>query len=201
MKRLISLIAALCVASGIALGVAGPATASVPDWDAKLTHHSAAEWDSIKTVFNRPEDKAFFAGSPISPLAQQRKDAGDCPPIGAQGNPGERLCLWNGYSYGGTLWQIPVDWLMDAGGSHPYNGLSFIGSGIDNTSKGWWNRTYQQVTLFDYSACQLLGWYRRMSAAQFAVQDTAADADWENRVSSASLTVVEGVTCYATPGQ
>lgn len=188
-KRIAALFAALAVALGLA---AAPATAE------PAGVHSAAEWAAIAMVLDTPEDWAYFRNQPASPLARMRKDAGDCQPPTVNG---EKLCLWNGYSYGGTIWRIPVSWLMDAGGVNPYNGLSFYGSGIDNASKGWWNRTYQQVTLFDNSSCQLSGWYRRMTAGQFAVQDTAADADWENRISSASLTVVEGEYCYATPGQ
>lgn len=191
-KIFVSLLMALALAGAL------PAPADAAGSDAV---HSSAEWASIKTVLNTPADWAYFRNQPASPAARMKKDAGDCPPIGSNGNPGERLCLWNGYSYQGTLWQIPKSWLMDAGGNNPYNGLSFYGSGINNASKGWWNRTYQQVTMFDNDSCQVSGWYRRMSAGQFAVSDNAASNDWENRISSASLTVVEGEYCYSTPGQ
>lgn len=157
-------------------------------------------WESFAVKLDRPQDLAFSRALPASLETVQRKIAGDCqppPPNGTQ----EHLCLWNGYSYGGTIWRIPVGWLQDSNGVNAINGISFNGSGINNASKGWWNRTYLGVRLYDNSSCQNSGWYRDLSAGQFAVQDAAADADWENRISSASTVYDAGTYCFSTPGQ
>lgn len=197
-SKIKAVFAALIVALGVAMAGA-PAQAStggivwesVPDWDAKLA--------SVSVQLDRPQDLAFSRALPASLETVQRKIAGDCqppPPNGSQ----EHLCLWNGYSYGGTIWRIPVGWLQDSDGINAINGLSFYGSGINNASKGWWNRTYLPVRLYDRDDCQNAGWYRDMSAGQFAVQDTAADADWENRISSVSTIYDAGSYCTNAPG-
>jgi len=192
-KRIYALLAALAVLAGLTLA-GSPAQASVPEWDKGGTVHSAAEWESIKTV-----DQNFAHNLPASREAVMRKIAGDCvprPPVG----PKEHLCLWNGWSYNGTMWDIPLSWLQTASVG-PNNGISFTGSGINNASKGWWNRTYQKITLYDNESCQNSGFIRDMVAEQFAVSDNAASNDWENLFGSASLFILKGTYCYQDPNQ
>lgn len=203
MKRLFALIAALAVMAGI--GLAGsPASASVPEWDS-LGVHSAAEWNAIKTAPDA-QDLAFAHSLPASMGTLAKRSADECPPPPPPSNRTEYLCLWNGYGYTGTVWKIPVTWLQDSNGVNAVNGLSFTGSGINDASKGWVNNTYNTVRLYDNSSCQNSGWYRDMGAGTWALQYSAGDADWENRISSASVVgngggAPAGNYCFNTPGQ
>lgn len=200
MTKLKALFAALAFIAASVAATGSPVYASVPDWDkapAGITwEHSPQEWAAISTVMNRPEDLAFSRLLPATPEAVKAKIAGDCEP---QDSSIEKLCLWNGYSYGGTIWRIPISWMFI--GTSQNNGVSFVGSGINNASKGWWNRSYQAITIYDNDHCQTTNpaWYRDMAAGQFAVQDTAADADWENRVSSASSIALKNRYCSNNP--
>lgn len=196
MKRLFSLIASLAIVAGLVVGAAGPAQASVPDWDAHLVVKTAAEWEAIKTA----PDMAYDHNLPASLETMQRKAAEDCPERPPAGGS-ENLCLWNGYSFSGTRWNIPISWLGDTNGVNEINGLSFYGSGINNASKSWYNQTYNAVRLFDRSDCFDGTWYRNLSGGGYAWQSSAADADWENRISSASQTVYSNKFCTSTPGQ
>lgn len=199
-NRIIALLAGLAMALGV-IASGSSALASVPDWDSKLTTHTPAEWDAIKTVLNTPADWVYGHNLPASPTAKLKKDAGDCPAREISPYP-ETLCLWNGYGYEGTIWKIPIGWLFCcANGNLNSNGLSFTGSGINNASKGWWNRSYQQVTLYDNAVCQDSGWIRELAPNQFAVSDNAASNDWENRISSASMWIVKGYACTNDPNQ
>lgn len=202
--------AALAVAFAFSLASAVPASASVPDWDAKtvaslqaqgLVVKTPAEWESIKTVLNRPQDKAFFAGSPVAPSALMKKNAYDCPE-NTNTNGIETMCLWNGYSFTGTIWKLPISWL-NTGQSPDQNGLSFYGSGINNTSKAWWNRSYQPVTLYDRDDCQTPSgsWYRHLGANYEAFSTNPGTNDWENRIGSVSTQAVEGEYCTNNPSQ
>lgn len=192
--RLAALLAGAAMLVGLAATPANAATPGIVWEQAGLTVKTPAEWDAIKVV-----DSAFAHNLPASREAVMKKIAGDCPPKPPAGTS-ENLCLWNGYSYSGTIWRIPVSWLQDSDGVNAINGISFYGSGINNASKGWWNRTYLNVRLYDNDSCQNSGWYRNLSSDQFAVQDTAADADWENRISSASTIADSGNYCFSTPG-
>jgi len=195
------LLAAVAVIAFLAVG--SPVYASVPDWDAKRSgpgitwEHTPQEWAAISTAMNRPEDLAFSHLLPATPAAVQAKIAGDCEP---QDSSIEKLCLWNGYSYGGTIWRIPISWLLY--GDTQNNGISFVGSAINNASKGWWNRSYQGMVIYDADHCITTSaptWSRYLAPGQFAVQDSAGDADWENRVSSASLNGLQNHYCSNDP--
>lgn len=193
MKRLFALFAA--VAALLAISQA-PVSASVPDWDKAITWERAgysldvaqelraeglvvktpAEWDAVKVAEGR-----------LAPV--------DCPNT-------DKMCLWNGYGWTGTMWALPSQWLQD-GDNGLVNGLSFYGSGINNASKGWYNRTGIPARMYDRDDCQMVsGDFRRdMTAGQVAVSYNASTNDWENRFSSISTIQDAGNYCTNVPGQ
>src|ERR1043166_1290335 len=209
--RMKKLIVGLFAVLALMLGASVPAHASVPDWDLKTVAalqvqgysvKTPAEWNSIKTVLDSPEDLAYARNLPASPLAMQRKALNDCPLRPPAGTT-EQFCLWNGYSFTGTMWNLPKSWLGDNDPNHvnDINGLSFYGSGINNTSKGWFNSTYYTVRLFDRDACFNGTFYRDMTGNQYAYSVDASSNDWENRFSSIAISVYSNTYCYSTPGQ
>lgn len=137
------------------------------------TVKTPAEWNAIATK-----------GSKLAPT--------DCPNA-------DKFCLWNGYNWTGTRWDIPSGWLQDSDGINAINGLSFYGSGINNASKGWYNRTGLYARLFDNDSCQNAGWYRDMAAGNVAVSYNASTNDWENRISSIARRDL-GNYCTNVPG-
>lgn len=107
-----------------------------------------------------------------------------------QCNEEQILCLWNGYNYTGTMWKITKASLHGGG-----NGYSFVGSGINNASKGWFNRIDQTIVLYDHDHCNTAPWSRILYPGQYAVSYDAGTNDWENRISSASLYTARGIPC------
>lgn len=197
-------IALVALFASLSLGAA-PASASASTVATLKTQgynvKTTAEWDAVKTVLDRPQDRAFAQNLPASPSALAMKTAYDCPE-NTSTNGVETFCLWNGYSFTGTIWKLPISWLSCCSGPGAVdNGLSFYGSGINNASKAWWNRSYQSATLFDRDDCQFSGsaWYRRLGAGYEAYSLNASTNDWENRISSVSTTSTEGEYCTNSP--
>lgn len=194
MRKIYALLAALAIMAGAVLA-GSPAQASPLTEAQKLEAQgfivkTPAEWASIKTV----------GYLPAAPSTQARRDPEECPAPPPPGTA-EYFCLWNGYAYTGTVWKIPRTWLGDTNGVNDINGLSFYGSGINNASKSWYNRTYYTVRMYDNDSCQNSGWYRNMVSGQEAISWDANTNDWENRVSSVSISQYSGNYCYNTPGQ
>lgn len=183
-KRTIALLAALAMVAGASLAGGSPVYASVGGivWEQATVDHLRAQGFAVHT----PAEWAAL------------KSYNDCPPQ-PPASPNEYLCLWNGYSFTGSHWEIPSSWLQDTNGTNAINGLSLYGSGINDASKGWANNTYYKVYLYDNSSCQLSGWYRTLDAGNYAVQSSAASADWENRISSLSTAGDAGTYCFSTP--
>lgn len=198
MKRILALIAALAILTG--LGVAGsPAQASVPDWD--KAGYSAEMAETLKARGFTVKTPAEWAAISTTEYGVARKAPTDCPFRPPWGTA-ETLCLWNGYGWSGTRWNIPLSWLGDRPNVNvPFNGLSFYGSGINNASKSWYNQTYYDIRLFDRDDCQNSGWYRTLGAGEAAVSYDASTNDWENRIGSASILQYAGSYCTNVPGQ
>lgn len=178
-NRITALLAGVAILLGLGLAAGTPASASA--WEGTgfsaqtaasleaqgFTVKTPAEWNAIKTV----------GILPASPSALAKRAPVDCPNT-------DKFCLWNGYNWTGTRWDLPSSWLQDSDGVNDLNGLSFYGSGINNASKGWYNRTGLYARIYDNDSCQASGWYRDMAAGNVAVSYDASTNDWENRVSS-----------------
>lgn len=165
------------------LGASVPAQASTPEWNLRTVAALQAQGYTVKTPAEWNSIKVKGAKAPV-----------DCPNT-------DKFCLWNGYNWTGTMWALPSSWLQDSDGVTAVNGLSFYGSGINNTSKGWYNRTGLPARLYDNSTCQNAGFTRDLVAGQVAVSYDASSNDWENIFSSVSTTYDAGWYCYNTPGK
>ncbi len=193
MKRAFVLLTAAVLAV-LAIGTASvPASASVPDWDSKTASALQAQGFVVKT----PAEWNAIKTEPASVLA--RGSWTDCPPRPPTGSA-ETFCLWNGYNFSGTRWNIPKSWLGDTNGVADINGLSFYGSGINNASKSWMNSTYYTVRLYDRDDCYNGTWYRDMGGNVAAVSYDASTNDWEDRISSISISAYAGNYCTNVPG-
>lgn len=187
MSKIKALVAMLAVALAATLAGAAPASASV----------GGIVWEQATADALRAH--GYVVKTPAEWATAFKKSGDDCPdppPSGAH----EYFCLWNGYNFTGSHWEIPVSWLQDTNGVNAINGLSFYGSGINNASKSWANNTYSDARLFDNDSCQNSGWYRDLKAFKFAVSYNAASNDWENRISSISTVWDAGTYCFSTPG-
>lgn len=181
MKKLLSILALALALVGVGAVPAQASPSGTVVWDGTgysaevaaelkaqgFAVHTPAEWNAIKTV----------GVLPASPSALAKLAPVDCPNT-------DKFCLWNGYNWTGTRWDLPSSWLQDSDGINDLNGLSFYGSGINNASKGWYNRTGLYARIYDNDSCQASGWYRDMAAGNVAVSYDASTNDWENRVSS-----------------